>query len=75
MLCSSCFQQARKRTSSTFRMRGDDVNRMTKITYPTDRCQVCNTQVASYSDPESRIQICETCYQWEKVPVREVIIV
>lgn len=24
------------------------------------RCQVCDTQVASYSDPESRIQVCET---------------
>ena len=41
-------------------MRGDDVDRMVKITYPTGRCQVCYTQVASYSDPESGIQICET---------------
>jgi hypothetical protein len=61
MLCSSCFQQARQRTSSTFRMRGDDVNQMTKINRPVSgRCQVCNTQVARYSDPEGRIQICET---------------
>jgi len=77
MLCSSCFRQARQRTSSTFRMIPGlvDVNRMVKITYPAGRCQVCNTQVASYSDPESRIQICETCYQREKVPVREVILV
>ena len=66
----SCFQQARQQTLSTFRMREDDVNRMVKITYPAGRCQVCNTQVASYSDPESRIQICETCFQREKVPVR-----
>ncbi|MFH0967913.1 MAG: hypothetical protein V1862_09560 [Methanobacteriota archaeon] len=57
---ASCFQQARQRTSSTFRMRGDDVNRMVKIPYPTGRCQAVNTRVASYSDPESRIQICET---------------
>ncbi|MFH0967907.1 MAG: hypothetical protein V1862_09530 [Methanobacteriota archaeon] len=68
---ASCFEQARQRTSSTFRMRGDDVNRMVKITRPVSgRSQAGNTQVASYSDPESRIQICETCYQREKVPVR-----
>lgn len=41
-----------------------------KITYPTGRCQVCNTQVASYSHPGNRIQISEMCYLREKVPVR-----
>ena len=77
MLCSSCFQQARQRTSSTFRMIPGlvDIDRMVKITYPAGRCQVCDTQVASYSDPESRIQVCETCYQREKASVREVILV
>ena len=77
MLCSSCFQRARQRTSSTFRMIPGlvDITRMTKITYPTGRCQVCDTQVAVYSDPESRIQVCETCYQREKATVREVIFV
>lgn len=70
-------QQARQRTSSTFRMIPGlvDIDHIVKITYQTGRCQVCDTQVASYSDPESRIQVCETCYQREKASVREVILV
>nr|WP_319539150.1 hypothetical protein [uncultured Methanospirillum sp.] len=39
------------------------------------RCQVCELRLASYSDPESRIQVCETCYQREKASVRDVILV
>jgi hypothetical protein len=29
-----------------------DIYRMVKIMYQAGRCQVCDTQVASYSDPE-----------------------
>ncbi|PKL59737.1 MAG: hypothetical protein CVV33_06295 [Methanomicrobiales archaeon HGW-Methanomicrobiales-4] len=34
-----------------------DIDLMMKIIYQTGICQVCDTQVAVYTDPESRIQI------------------
>jgi hypothetical protein len=52
-----------------------DITRMTKITYPKGGARSVIQRLAVYSDPESRIQVCETYYQREKASVREVIFV
>ena len=64
VLCESCYAKAvSKEVSSRVLLPGIlDTATMVKRSVPSGRCQLCNLHPAVWSDSESRIDLCDSCY-------------
>ncbi len=65
VLCDSCYAKAvSKEVSSRVLLPGIlDTAVMVKRSVPSGRCQLCNLHPAVWSDTESKIDLCDSCYQ------------
>ncbi len=64
VLCDSCYRKAvSKEVSSRVLLPGIlDTAVMVKRSVPSGRCQLCNLHPAVWSDTDSRIDLCDSCY-------------
>ncbi|WP_319580769.1 hypothetical protein [uncultured Methanospirillum sp.] len=64
MLCASCYHRAVSReVASILPLPGViDTKSLVRRTVLSGRCQVCDRHVAVWSDPDSRVHICDQCY-------------
>ncbi|PWR74340.1 hypothetical protein [Methanospirillum lacunae] len=65
MLCRSCYKRTVSReVASIITLPGViDTKNLVKRDVPSGRCQVCNLQPAVWSDPDSRVHVCDQCYK------------
>ncbi|HWQ64815.1 MAG TPA: hypothetical protein VN429_10400 [Methanospirillum sp.] len=68
MLCRSCYSRAVSReVASIIALPGViDTTNLVKRTVPSGKCQVCNLQPAVWSDPKSRVHVCDQCFKKAK---------
>ncbi len=65
MLCASCYHRAVSReVASILPLPGViDTKSLVRRTVLSGRCQVCDRHAAVWSDPDSRVILCDQCYQ------------
>ena len=65
MLCASCYHRAVSReVASILPLPGViDTKSLVRRTVLSGRCQVCDRHAAVWSDPDSRVHICDQCFK------------
>jgi len=63
-VCKKCFEAARRKKAESFRSLPGTLNVAGMVRTFTDlgRCMICDSQKATWKDPENFITICDTCF-------------
>ncbi|MDD1730417.1 MAG: hypothetical protein LUQ50_15285 [Methanospirillum sp.] len=67
MLCYSCYQRVVSREAATMMALPGviDTGSMVRLQTSSRKCDLCSLTSAIWSDPHSRTQLCDSCYQRE----------